>query len=76
MEAINNLASAASKAVWGDSNTKENENPNATGETAPTTTTINNETQGQEPLSGKQGDVSKGEPFDAGNIGMHYLVSI
>lgn len=72
MEAINNLASAASKAVWGDSNTKENENPNTTTET--TTSTMNNETQGKEPVSGKQGDVSKGEPFDAGNIGEHYLI--
>lgn len=54
------MASAAAKAVWGESNTKENENAN---------TTMKNETQGVEPVSGKQGDVSKGEPFDAGNIG-------
>ncbi|KAK8065823.1 hypothetical protein PG997_012570 [Apiospora hydei] len=41
------------KAVWGESDT---------------TTTANNETHGQEPISGAQGDVSKGEPFDKGNI--------
>lgn len=46
METINNLASAATKAVWGESNTT------------------------QEPISGQTGDTSKGEPYDAGNIGM------
>lgn len=25
----------------------------------------------QEPVSGVQGDVSKGEPYDAGNMGKH-----
>jgi hypothetical protein len=46
METINNMASAAAKAVWG-------------------------ENQGtREPLSGAQGDVAKGEPYDAGNLGM------
>lgn len=69
MEAINNMASAAAKAVWGESNTKENENP---ATTTGTTTTMNNETHAKEPVSGKQGDVSKGEPFDAGNIGAYF----
>lgn len=70
MEAINSMASAAAKAVWGESNTKENENPNNTTDT----TTMNNETHAQEPISGKQGDVSKGEPYDAGNIGANPIV--
>ncbi|KAK7967241.1 uncharacterized protein PG986_001518 [Apiospora aurea] len=54
METVNSMAAAAAKAVWGESDT--------------TTTTANNETHGQEPISGVQGDVSKGEPFDKGNI--------
>jgi len=45
METINNLASAAVKAVWGEDESH------------------------QEPVSGKTGDVSKGEPYDAGNMG-------
>ncbi|KAI0386211.1 hypothetical protein F5Y04DRAFT_275818 [Hypomontagnella monticulosa] len=40
------MATAAAKAVWGDS--KQN---------------------GTEPISGQTGDTSKGEPYDAGNIG-------
>lgn len=45
METINNVATAATKAVFGgyDAN--------------------------KEPVSGVQGDVSKGEPYDAGNLG-------
>lgn len=54
METVNSMAAAAAKAVWGENNT---------------TATANNETHGQEPISGAQGDVSKGEPFDKGNIG-------
>lgn len=54
METVNSMAAAAAKAVWGENDT---------------TTTANNETHGQEPISGVQGDVSKGEPFDKGNIG-------
>ncbi|KAL7808430.1 hypothetical protein V8C26DRAFT_413373 [Trichoderma gracile] len=47
METINQIASSAAKAVWGD-------DPNA-------------ETH-KEPISGATGDVSKGEPYDAGNL--------
>lgn len=66
------MASAAAKAVWGDNtNTKDNETETKTMD--PTTTNMNNETRGQEPISGKQGDVSKGEPFDAGNMGMRQI---
>jgi len=36
-----------------------------TDETATTTTTT------QEPISGKTGDVTKGQPYDAGNLGPH-----
>lgn len=28
----------------------------------------------EEPISGLKGDVSKGEPFDAGNIGSKHLI--
>ncbi|KAF7561892.1 hypothetical protein G7046_g2271 [Stylonectria norvegica] len=41
METINNVVTAASKAVWGEN---------------------------KEPVSGAQGDTSKGEPYDAGNL--------
>ncbi|KAH7127706.1 hypothetical protein EDB81DRAFT_148545 [Dactylonectria macrodidyma] len=44
METISNAATAAAKAVWGDS------------------------TAQKEPVSGAKGDVSKGEPYDAGNL--------
>jgi len=45
MEALSNVASAASKAIWGDS-TQSND----------------------EPVNGKTGDTSAGEPYDAGNL--------
>lgn len=48
METINNLANAASKAVFGEQ---------------------------KEPVSGVQGDVSKGEPYDAGNLGKFQRLS-
>lgn len=65
METINGLASTAAKAIWGDNNNKDNEN----NETAKTSTeNMNNETKGAEPVSGKLGNTSAGEPFDAGNI--------
>jgi hypothetical protein len=53
MEVVSNLTAAASKAIWGDS------------------TTENNETKGQEPLSGEKGNVEAGEPYDKGNVGMY-----
>ncbi|KAK0710978.1 hypothetical protein B0H67DRAFT_492546 [Lasiosphaeris hirsuta] len=52
METINNIATAASKAIWGP------------------------DTAHQEPVSGKSGDVSKGEPYDAGNMGSTHPASI
>ncbi|KAF3769679.1 hypothetical protein M406DRAFT_343810 [Cryphonectria parasitica EP155] len=70
MDTINSIASSASKAIWGE-NADNNTNAAAADGTTTTTTNTNtttNETQGQEPVSGKQGDTSKGEPFDAGNI--------
>ncbi|KAL2016231.1 hypothetical protein VTK56DRAFT_4036 [Thermocarpiscus australiensis] len=48
METINTIATAASKAIWGE-NKAENQS-------------------GQEPVSGKMGNVAAGEPYDAGNI--------
>jgi len=50
MEVVSNLTAAASKAIWGES------------------TTENNETKGQEPLSGEKGNVEAGEPYDKGNV--------
>ncbi|KAM0449132.1 hypothetical protein ACHAO4_007794 [Trichoderma viride] len=47
LETLNNLASSAAKAVWGESNDAETH---------------------KEPISGATGDVSKGEPYDAGNL--------
>ncbi|KAI7780172.1 hypothetical protein LA080_016361 [Diaporthe eres] len=57
METINSMASTAAKAIWGENNNNEN--------TKPGTETMNNETKGTEPVSGKLGDTSAGEPFDA-----------
>ncbi|PMD41386.1 hypothetical protein L207DRAFT_581824 [Hyaloscypha variabilis F] len=54
METVNNLASAASRAIWGDG-------------AADSAQSKENETQGQEPLSGETGDVKAGEPYDKGN---------
>jgi hypothetical protein len=50
LETVNNLASSAAKAVWGESNDAETH---------------------KEPISGATGDVSKGEPYDAGNLGTY-----
>ncbi|KAL7918523.1 hypothetical protein ACQKWADRAFT_303916 [Trichoderma austrokoningii] len=47
LETLNQLASTAAKAVWGESNDAETH---------------------KEPISGATGDVSKGEPYDAGNL--------
>ncbi|KAF2817713.1 uncharacterized protein BDZ99DRAFT_457448 [Mytilinidion resinicola] len=54
METVNNVASAASKLIWGE------------GEQAQERTTTN-ETGGLEPLSGEQGKGTVSEPFDKGN---------
>lgn len=59
------MASTAAKAIWG-----ENNNNNNNENTKPSTETMTNETKGTEPVSGKLGDTSAGEPFDAGNLGM------
>ena len=59
METISNVASAASKAIWGENN--------------PQATTQGNETHGQEPISGQQGKGTVNEPFDQGNSGKQIL---
>ena len=51
METVSNVASVASKAIWGD--------PNAS-----TTATAES---GTEPISGVKGNTAVGEPYDAGN---------
>ena len=45
MDTINNVATAAAKAVWGGDDAKK------------------------EPISGASGDVTIGQPYDAGNLG-------
>jgi hypothetical protein len=60
METVNNLASAASRAIWGDGAVDSAQSKE-------------NETQGQEPLSGETGDVKAGEPYDKGNAGLSPL---
>lgn len=60
METVNNIAAAASKAIWGE--------PQATTDAA--NATIVPETKGTEPVSGELGDTKKGEPYDLGNAGM------
>lgn len=53
METIQNVAAAASKAIFGEQST--------------TQTTHGNETGGTEPISGEQGKGTATEPFDQGN---------
>ena len=54
METINNVVAAASKTIWGETDTQKTEH---------------NETGGQEPVSGQQGKGTPNEPFDQGNAG-------
>jgi hypothetical protein len=65
METVNNIAAAASKAIWGESE------PNSIGSTESKAgiETKENKANGIEPLSGELGNVEKGEPYDKGNIG-------
>ncbi len=55
METVNSIASAASRAIWGDAN----------GNTG----VKENKATGTEPVSGQTGDVKVGEPYDKGNNG-------
>lgn len=66
------MASTAAKAIWGDNNNNNNNNNENNENTKTGTENMTNETKGTEPVSGKLGDTSAGEPFDAGNIGMHF----
>jgi hypothetical protein len=59
METVNNLVSTASHLIWGEAN-------GANGQKE-------NETMGQEPISGEKGNVEKGEPYDKGNAGEFLL---
>ncbi|KAK2604892.1 hypothetical protein N8I77_007785 [Diaporthe amygdali] len=65
METINSMASTAAKAIWGENNTNTSANDE---NVKPGTETMSNETKGTEPVSGKLGDTSAGEPYDAGNL--------
>lgn len=63
--AVTNVASVASRAIWGDgTNPDEKKDVNDTTATAGT----GNETLGKEPVSGELGDVKSGEPYDKGNV--------
>lgn len=53
METINNVVNSASSALWGKNNAEQR--------------TVQNETAGQEPVSGVMGAGSADEPFDKGN---------
>jgi hypothetical protein len=53
METVNNVVSAASRAIWGD--------PKADGSRT--------DESGFEPVSGQTGNTAKGEPYDLGNSG-------
>jgi len=53
METVNNLTSAASRAIWGETSSTNGSQPTDFG---------------GEPVSGQKGDVEKGEPYDAGNL--------
>lgn len=68
------MASTAAKAIWGENNnndtTASTTTPTTNENIKPGTETMSNETKGTEPVSGKLGDTSAGEPFDAGNLGM------
>jgi len=54
METVSNLTSAASRAIWGETSTTNGTQPTESG---------------SEPVSGQKGDVERGEPYDAGNLG-------
>ncbi len=59
METVNNLVSTASHLIWGEGNSANGQKEN--------------ETKGQEPLSGETGNVEEGEPYDKGNAGKFLL---
>lgn len=57
METVTNIASAASRAIWGEgTNPEDKKDVNG------------NETLGKEPVAGELGDVKSGEPYDKGNV--------
>lgn len=58
MDTINNIANAATKAIWGENTSKAADDTKKTPPPPP---------PNEEPISGVQGETSKGEPFDAGN---------
>ncbi|CAG8981170.1 hypothetical protein HYALB_00013582 [Hymenoscyphus albidus] len=58
MDTVNNIASAASRAIWGEGQDPDNLN-----------TTTTTRPSGQEPVAGELGDVKHGEPYDKGNMG-------
>lgn len=69
MDTITNMASGAAKYVFGENNNTTTTTTNEAIEANKENNKMNTATQHQEPVSGKLGDTSKGEPFDAGNIG-------
>ncbi|RDL39759.1 uncharacterized protein BP5553_04099 [Venustampulla echinocandica] len=64
MESISNIASAASRAIWGE----QGQHQDTVGSYNDAHTTKTNETGGKEPISGEMGNVARGEPYDKGNL--------
>ncbi|KAH9217349.1 hypothetical protein DL95DRAFT_333930 [Leptodontidium sp. 2 PMI_412] len=57
METVTNIASAASRAIWGEGpNPEDRKDVNGSA------------TLGKEPVAGELGDVKSGEPYDKGNV--------
>jgi hypothetical protein len=53
-ETVNSIASAATRALWGEGSTGTAGNAD--------------DLMHQEPVAGETGDVTKGEPYDKGNV--------
>lgn len=62
METVNNLATAASKAIWGEGKGTDEAQKDST------TAASSNTTAGTEPVAGQTGNVEAGEPYDKGNV--------
>jgi len=77
METLTNAANAASRVIFGETNSTQPGEEPVSGKMGDTTKgepfDAGNSTQpGQEPVSGKMGDTTKGEPYDAGNLGCEF----
>ena len=71
METINKVASAA--ATTATNVAVEASNLAAQASKAAVNAVYGTNQSHEEPVSGKTGDVTKGEPYDAGNMGEYFL---